>query len=249
MTKLAESLLGRWVPAAEVVVTPASLGRFVASQPVVLVADQRLDPGLAGLIVRQAAVHPDQGHDPVAVSPDVINQHRIIAANPGKLAEQEVLAPLDGAANLVGPRELRRCLAAGQLDQGRHAERRGGHAKGMMRADARDDVQVLGVLRRTPRAVGLWSCEQEFTPRSMAAARVDGGQQVREVRDGDGLEDAPGVLDRRAGWRRAAPAPAVPGSGHRFRAKTRRRQRSIHECDSCDVSVNTDGSDLSMAQS
>ena len=38
---------------AEVVVAPSSLGRFVTSQPVVLVADQGLDPGLAGLIVGQ----------------------------------------------------------------------------------------------------------------------------------------------------------------------------------------------------
>ena len=122
---------------AEVVVAPAALGRLVARQAVVLVADQRLDPGPAGLVVGQAAVHPDQGQDPVAVGPDVVDQHGIVAADPRQLAEQEVLAALDRPADRVRPRELGAAVPAAHLDQGRHAERRGGDAEGVMRADAR----------------------------------------------------------------------------------------------------------------
>ena len=97
--KAARVAVGPLGAGAEVVVAPAPLGCFVAGQAVVLAADQLLDSGLPGSVMRQAAVHAHQRLDAVGVGPDVVNQHRIVAADQGQLAEQEFLAPFDRTPN------------------------------------------------------------------------------------------------------------------------------------------------------
>ena len=55
----------------EIVVAPAPLGCFIAGEAVVLAADDLLDPGPPGGVIRQSAVHAYQRLNAVCVRPDL----------------------------------------------------------------------------------------------------------------------------------------------------------------------------------
>ncbi len=94
-------------------------------------------------------MHSHQCRNAVGVAPDVVDQHGLIAPHQRQLAEQVLLAPLDGPPDCDRVAELAP-RAAAHLDQGGDAKRRHGRAIGVMRPDPSEDVQVFRAMRRAP---------------------------------------------------------------------------------------------------
>ena len=158
--KLVESLAGRRVCAAKVIIAPAAVDRSKTVQQLDLAVDRRADSRPQCRVVRTMM----QGHQPlhaVAVAPNVVEGCRIAAPQMRQVLKQPGLSAIDGRLYWRSP-------IVGS-DQRGHAQRRHCRAEGQMSPGTGAKIFRSLVRSAVPHEPsGLWSSSRNRVPRLIA---------------------------------------------------------------------------------